>query len=616
MMTGKSWALAITTLATTAVHAADTGTFLRTWCGACHSAKTVAGGFDLSSLEAPNSFRSAQGLWSRVATRVRNHDMPPRGSAAPPPGVRERFVTEVQERLRAEACAAQTDPAPARIRRLNRSQYSATIRDLLNLHVDAGAQLPADGAGGEGFDNAEETLFLSPIHAEKYLDAARAALDAAAKDPRSRAKFLIAGPSSAVTPEQAARTILAEFLPRAFRRPVAESDVMFYLGLFRTAQRQSGSFDDSILFALRGALISPRFLFRMEPPGRLDDYALATRLSYFLWNSMPDSLLFALAESGQLHDPEILKEQIARMLRNTKSFDFAQSFAEQWLRTRELGETTHPDTALFPAWKDAELQGDIRYQPVLFLREIVANDLPVLNLIDSNFTIATRKLQRLYGLNVKPPRPDVGQQPQRIELPAGSERGGLLGMAAVLAVSSHPHRTSPVLRGKWLLDAMLGTPPPPPPPGVPPLEEGQVATARTLRDRLAAHRSNAVCASCHDRIDPLGFALENYDAIGRWRTEDAGQRIDASGELPDGSRFNGPAELKAALMARKDLFVRNLTRRLLGYALGRGLTVQDNCAVETIAAATARSDYGAQALITAIVMSPQFRQQTSKGAQR
>lgn len=353
----------------------------------------------------------------------------------------------------------------------------------------------------------------------------------------------------------------------------------------------------------------------MEPPGRLDDYALATRLSYFLWNSMPDSLLFALAESGQLHDPEILKEQIARMLRNTKAFDFAQSFAEQWLRTRELGETTHPDTAMFPAWKDAELQGDIRYQPVLFFREIVANDLPVLNLIDSNFTIATRKLQRLYGLNVKPPRPDVGQQPQRIELPAGSERGGLLGMAAVLAVSSHPHRTSPVLRGKWLLDAMLGTPPPPPPPGVPPLEEGQVATARTLRDRLAAHRSNAVCASCHDRIDPLGFALENYDAIGRWRTEDAGQRIDASGELPDGSRFDGPAELKTALMARKDLFVRNLTRRLLGYALGRGLTVQDNCAVETIAAATARSDYGAQALITAIVMSPQFRQQTSKGVQ-
>ncbi|MBS1875567.1 MAG: DUF1592 domain-containing protein [Acidobacteria bacterium] len=611
-MLGKHWVIAIGGLLTAAAQPSAPTAFLGAWCGACHSPKARAGGFSLSTLERPDSFRDAQDLWNRAATRVRNFEMPPRGAPAPSADLRERFVSTVQQTLRQESCSTQTAPPPARIRRLNRGQYSATIRDLLNLHTDAGAQLPADGAGGEGFDNAEETLFLSPIHAEKYLDAAKAALNAAAKDPPARARFLTAQPSASTTPDQAARAILAAFLPRAFRRPVDESDIAFHLSLYEAERKRGGSFDDAILYALRGALISPRFLFRVEPNGPLDDYALASRLSYFLWNSMPDAPLFELAASGQLHDPAVLKAQVARMLRDARSFDFAQSFVEQWLRTRELAQTTHPDPGLFPPWKDAELQGDIRYQPVLFFREIIVNNLPLLDLIDSKWTIATRKLQKLYGLNVKPPKPDTAQQPQRIELPEASGRGGLLGMAAVLAVSSHPHRTSPVLRGKWLLDAMLGTPPPPPPPGVPPLDEGAAASARTLRDRLAAHRANAACASCHDRIDPLGFALENYDAIGRWRTEDAGQPIDASGQLPDGTRFNGPAELKSALMARKELFVRNLTRRLLGYALGRGLAIEDACAVETIAANAANAGYSAQSLITEIVMSPQFRIQGAR----
>jgi hypothetical protein len=593
----------------------DSQDFVKKYCVACHTGKSPAGGFPMSRVGTAGTLSKNPDAWNTVVMRVKNGEMPPKGAPAPVLDTREAFTKWVEDSLRTEACAAGVTPGPAPVRRLNRTQYAATIRDLLNLHIDAGGVLPADGAGGEGFDNAAETLFVSPVHAEKYLEAANQALNAAAKDPRARAKFLIARPGDGISPDQAARTILQDFLLRAFRRPVQEGDVAVYLDLFHSAQKQGDSFEDAILYMLKGVLVSPQFLFRTEPPnpGReprlLDDYSLASRLSYFLWGSTPDGLLLALAESGKLQDPEILKGQVARMLRNPKSFEFVQSFVEQWLRTRDLSQSFRPDAELFPAWSDAELQGDIRYQPVLFFQEILTHNLSLLNLIDSKFTIGTRKLQKLYGLNVKPARPNNQQQPQRIELPEGSHRGGLLGMAAVLAVSSHPHRTSPVLRGKWMLDALLGTPPPPPPPNVPALEEGPAATAHSLRERLAQHRANPACASCHSRIDPLGFALENYDVIGRWRTEEGGLPIDARGELPGGKVFDGPDQLKAVLLEKKGLFIRNLTNKVLGYALGRGLTLQDSCTVDNIVAELERNDYSAHTLINAVVLSMPFRYQ-------
>jgi hypothetical protein len=595
--------------------------FLETKCGACHAGKKPAGGLEIASLNADSSVRERPDLWSKAAARVHNGEMPPGGGL--PVEEREAFAQWVQQELRRAACADGLVPGPAPIRRLSRSQYTATIRDLLNLHVDVGAILPPDGAGGEGFDNAAETLFLSPVYAEKYLDAAKSALSYASKDPRARARFLIAKPGPGMPPEQAAREILQGFLPRAFRRPIDAGDPDIYLDLFRNAVKRGESFDDSILYALRAVLLSPQFLFRTEPANTtakarlLDDYSLASRLSYFLWGSMPDGLLFALADEGKLHDPEVLRGQVARMLRNQKSADFAQSFVDQWLRIRDLGQAFEPDPKLFPEWSDSELQGDIRNQPVLFFREILANDLPILDLIDSKWTIATRKLQRvLYKTSIKPARPNNQEQPQRIELPEGSHRGGLLGMSAVLMISSHPHRTSPVLRGKWVLETMLGTPPPPPPPDVPKLDESASAvSASSLRDRLAQHRANPTCASCHNRIDPLGFALENFDVLGRWRTEDAGQPIDATGKLPDGTEFDGPDQLKAALMQKKDVFVRNFVRKTLGYALGRGLTFQDSCTVDAIVAEVERNNYRAQALINAVVMSAPFRYQAAPAKQ-
>jgi hypothetical protein len=594
----------------------DAKHLLETYCLTCHQGKAPAAGLNLAAFTTPASLSLRAPKWNTILSRVGNSEMPPRGAPAPASDQREAFALWLHDALKKEACSGGLSAGLAPIRRLNRTEYSATIRDLLNVHLDVGAMLPADGAGGEGFDNAAETLFLSPVHAEKYLDAAKAALEFAAKDPRSRVKFMIAAPGPNTSPREAASRILEAFLPRAFRRPLDPADLQVYLGLFDSAQKNKSSFDDSVLYALKGVLVSPQFLFRIEDqnpfaqPRLLNDYALASRLSYFLWGSTPDSLLLALAKAGKLHEPEILAGQTARMLRNQKSFDFVQSFVEQWLGTRALGQTAQPDAKLFPVYAgDEELRGDVRYQPVLFFREILANDLSLLNLIDSNFTIATKKLQKLYGLSVVPPRKDISGQPQRIELPEGSHRGGLLGMSAVLIVSSHAQRTSPVLRGKWILDAMLGTPPPPPPPDVPALEEPSGDAPKTVRELLTRHRANPVCASCHSRIDPLGFALENFDALGRWRAEESGKPVDAKGALPDGTTFEGPEELKAVLLAKKDVFVRNLANKMLGYALGRGLTLQDSCVVDTIVDDVKKHDYSAQSLVNAVVMSVPFRYQ-------
>jgi hypothetical protein len=276
------------------------------------------------------------------------------------------------------------------------------------------------------------------------------------------------------------------------------------------------------------------------------------------------------------------------------------------LRIRQLDSDKAPDAKLFPAWTtDEELRSDIRLQPALFFYEILKRNLSVLNLIDSTQTVATRKLARHLGETIQ--FTGDAQQPQMADLPKGSTRGGLLGMPAVLAVSSYPYRSSPVLRGAWILESILGTPPPPPPPDVPALEKQASSEPKSVREMLTQHRANPACASCHSRIDPLGFALENYDFIGRWRDEDAGKPIDNRGELPDGTTVAGPQSLKAALLDRKDLFVRNLTTKMLGYALGRGLTAQDSCTVDRIVAELKDNDYRAQKLVELIVLSTPFQ---------
>jgi hypothetical protein len=487
----------------------DAQSLLKQYCASCHGDQSPAAGFRISDIAGAESLKDQAYRWGRLNARVRNSEMPPRGAPGPALDRREAFVKWVEDALHAEACATGPVTGRAPIRRLNRDEYTATVRELLDIHMNVGHDLPADGAGGQGFDNAAEVLFLSPVLAEKYMDAAKQALGFAVRDSRARARIGIVEPGPNVSRIGAADKILSNFLPRAFRRPVAQTEHEPFLALFRIAQKEHQSFDASVVYMLRGVLMAPDFLFLVQAPNPgseprpLDDYALASRLSYFLWGSMPDEMMFDLAAAGKLHEPAVLKEEIGRMLRSGKSMGFVESFVTQWLGTRELGRDFVPDAKLFPDYaNDVELQADIRLQPVVFFHTMIASNEPVTDLLDSKWTIITKKLITFYGFDRKLLRKENQEQPHRMELPADSHRGGLLGMSAILAVSSYPYRTSPVLRGKWVLDALLGTPPLPPPPNVPALEEHAGANAATMRERLAQHRANPVCAGCHSRIDP------------------------------------------------------------------------------------------------------------------
>ena len=356
---------------------------LKKHCAACHQAKSPSGGFAISKALAANSFESDPRLWGRMLQRVREGEMPPKSVASLPAETRDRFVEWADGAMHTAACADGISPGPALLRRLNRSEYGSTVRDLLGIHINAGHALPADGAGGEGFDNAAETLFLSPIHGEKYLEAAKLALEYSLKDPKSRARFMVK-PTADVPEPVAARKVLEGILPRAFRRPTRAGEVDRYYTLYQRARQRGDSFDMATAYALRAALISPHFLFRLEEanheatPRLLADYALATRLSYFLWGSMPDDKLFELAAAGKLSDPLVLATEVTRLLKDTKAHETWERFVEQWLGTRELGRDIRPDAKLFPAYYDAEIQSGIRYEPIIFFQEMMAENLPLM----------------------------------------------------------------------------------------------------------------------------------------------------------------------------------------------------------------------------------------------
>lgn len=436
--------------------------------------------------------------------------------------------------------------------------------------------------------------------------------------PEAHRRIMLGDRSPATAAERRARArqILAAFARRAYRRPVTEAEVERLTRIVGMAEKQGESFERGIQLAVQAALVSPHFLFRVEtnPGGKdsrgnewLGQYEIASRLSYFLWSSMPDETLFQLAAQGKLQDPEVLAAQVKRMLGDPKARALADNFAMQWLTLGKLAEVA-PDPERFPTFNDA-LRRAMREETRLFFQEIVQKDRSILEFLDGRFTYLNETLARHYEI------PGVtGDQFRRVVL-TDDRRRGLLTQASVLTVTSNPTRTSPVKRGKWVLEQLLGTPPPPPPPDVPELEDdkkGQLVG--TLRQRMEQHRENPMCASCHDRMDPIGFGLENFDAVGRWRTRDGGEPIDASGELPGGRRFNGPAELIALLKTQQTQFTRNLVEKLATYALGRGLEPSDRCNVSEIADRVAKRGYRFSALVTEIVLSEPFRKR--RGSER
>ncbi|MCU1257614.1 MAG: hypothetical protein JWO80_499 [Bryobacterales bacterium] len=406
---------------------------------------------------------------------------------------------------------------------------------------------------------------------------------------------------------ECARRILAPLAHRAFRRPVSPNELDHLAALVKLAQDHGDSFETGMRVALEGILMSPNFLFRIErdsqdQPGvahPVSDTELASRLSYFLWSSMPDDELLALAGKGRLHAPGVLEAQVRRMLADRKSHALVENFGGEWLQTRNL-DVLKPDPVRFPEF-DPELREDMRTETQMFFGAIVKDDRSILEFLDGRFTFLNERLAKHYGISGV-----EGSEFRRRELD-GVQRSGVLTQASVLTVSSYPTRTSPVIRGKWVLENLLNTPPPPPPPDVPALDETAAGTTVSLRQQLEAHRANATCAGCHSRMDPLGFGLENYDAIGRWRSADGKFPIDASGVLPNGKAFTGAAELKTILKGDQSAFVRALTDKMLTYALGRGLETYDRPAVEKIAKSVEADGFRFSRLIQATVDSVPFQ---------
>lgn len=438
---------------------------------------------------------------------------------------------------------------------------------------------------------------------------------ATAPSAESLRKVYICGHAPGKHTDACARTILTNFAGHAFRRPATRSEVDEYLGYVSLARRQGDSFEEGIATALEAVLVSPKFLYRVEcvPPApaghsavAVGQYELASRLSYFLWSSMPDEELLNAARLGKLRQAAVLKAEVVRMLRDPKASRLVEDFAGQWLQFKNI-DVVRPDLQRFPQFDDG-LRQAMRRETEMFIEDIVRHDRSILDLLDANYTFVNERLARFYGI------PGVtGPEFRRVDVSGTARGGGILSQASVLTVSSYSTRTSPVLRGKWILENLLNAPPPAPPPGVPPLDESKAGQNATLRMQMEEHRKNAVCASCHSKMDPLGFGLENFNAIGAWRTEDGKLPVDASGVLPDGRSFRTVAELKGLLKQDRDVFARALTEKLMIYALGRGLERYDRPTVKEITAKLPASGYKFSSLVLGIVDSLPFEMTNPDG---
>ena len=645
---------------------------LEEYCYDCHGDGETRGGVALDAFDSTTNFIVSRDVWWRVLKNLRANLMPP-AKKPQPTGKQKEVIAHWIKQSVFEIDPGNPDPGRVTIRRLNRVEYQNTIRDLVGVNFDAPGIFPPEDTG-HGFDNLADVLTLSPMLLEKYVDAAEKIVaqtvptaDSAASPPVPSEKhskfFPKLAPDSPAGRREYARQLLGDFARRAFRRPVDQDTADRLAGLAESVYNQPGkTFEAGVAKAMVAVLASPRFIFREEdalPAGGkrayalVDEYALASRLSYFIWSSMPDEELFRLAAAGKLR--KNLPAQLARMLTDPRANALERNFVGQWLQARDI-ETVpiegrsvlareqkfdaqqealrrrfrelrnKPENALAPAEKDElaslratfraqqkpgadltdELRRAMRQETESVFAYLLREDRSLLELLDSDYTFVNEPLARHYGLtNV------FGPEMRRVALPPDNPRGGILTEATVLAVTSNPTRTSPVKRGVFILDNILGTPALPPPPNVPPLEAalaGLTNRAPSLRETLAEHRKNPLCASCHDQMDPVGLALENFNALGKWRDQEFGQPIDPSGQLITGETFANVRELKRVLVKNHaEDFYRTLTQKLLTYALGRSLDYYDVETVDQIVARIEKSGGKPSALLAGIVESAPFQ---------
>ena len=712
---------------------------LRKNCLGCHNAKLSSGGLNITPFLDARSPASSRDGWERILVKVRTGEMPPKGAPQPRADQLAAFNATIESEFDKADRATKPDPGRVTARRLNRAEYSNSVRDILGVYFRANEAFPPDDSG-YGFDNIGDVLTVSPVLMQQYIYAAErisvraiggdplpkaglfnlrarlkrtaiytvdaaeivehsadyivrvlitghrgaegkpvnleiavdgkllktAAVDSAltlvtkqagatqrtieevhvylAQGPHSFRAAFVSGdldreagmnPGKNIYPETiellgpfpakqesvvrnpllpcdptsgaaCIERIVAPIARRAFRRPVMKAEIADLLAVAERARKAGYTPPQSVQFAIQAILISPHFLFRIEHDplpgsnGSISDWELASRLSYFLWSSIPDDELLALASAGKLHQPAILTAQVKRMIADSKSSALAENFAGQWLETRSL-DAVKPDPIKFPAW-NSDLKEAMKTETRMFYEAVMRENLPISEFITGRFTYLNETLAKHYGI-----KGVMGPDFRKVELET-NQRGGVLTQASVLTVSSYPSRTSPVLRGKYVLENMLGAAPPPPPPDVPALDEAAVGKKGTLRQQFEQHRANAACASCHARMDVLGFGLENYDAIGRWRTEDGLFPVDASGTFPNGKTFSTPSEMKTLLVAELPEFTNCFVEKMLTYSLGRGLEAYDRRTVREIGRAAKESNYRFESIVQAIVNSAPFLQ--------
>jgi mono/diheme cytochrome c family protein len=772
----------------------STSDTLNKYCVTCHNSRLKTAGLQLDSLDLSNVADNAQQL-EKIVTKLRTGEMPPPGRPRPDAATYRDVVERLETELDA-AAAANPQPGRVPVHRLNRNEYTNSVRDLLGLEIDGHALLSSDEADQEGFDNVASVLSVSPALLENYLSAARTISRLAVGDPArhpvvdtfkiskalvqddrlgddlpfgsqggalirynfpvdgeylikvllrrqeydyiigmgerhqldfrldgallkrftvggeakgmtnpenfagntqgdpefeeymhtgdahlemrvpvkagphevgvsfvrrfwepegvlqppqtgfgrttneyyhgnpaveimsiggpygtpaagdspSRRKVFICRPKDPGAEEPCARKILSTLAARAYRRPPTESEIRTLLDFYKAARSDDG-FDAGIQRGIERILAAPSFLFRIErepagtPAGsayHLNDLDLASRLSFFLWSSIPDDELRDAAVRGKLSDRTALTQQVQRMLGDPRSRALVDHFASRWLELSKISGVV-PDTELYPEF-DENLREAMEQETKLFLGDQLHDNRSVVELLTADYSFLNERLARHYGI------PDIyGDHFRRVTFTDG-RRGGLLGQSSVLTVTSYPNRTSVTMRGRWLLANVLGTPPPPPPPDIPALKEAGVeGQPRSLRERMEVHRKNPACASCHQRMDPLGFALENFDALGKWRTTSDGAPIDPSATFPDGTRFEGVAGLRGLLASHKEDFVRTLSGKLLAYAIGRGLDYRDMPAIRRIAREAAPAGYSWSSIVTGIVTSTPFSMAVASG---
>jgi len=603
-------------------------------CFTCHNGEDNKAGINFDNYFFISSLVREGELFQQIVEVVKDRSMPP--DTEPPLSQAEIDTLSFYVNSYLEAALAEKDPGLIPPRRLNNQEYKYVVRDLLGIEVNVDSIFPADPSGGEGFDNQAGTLYLTPLLFERYFETAESVVETFYSDkkawrsmvPEYKESFwdrlhnwwqqaFNGKDTSLEQPLQRATEVLVPFATLAFRgflKPNERSRLLrFFENTYLQFADRSDRFDASIKETMKLILVSHSFLYRIESdPDKkasypVSDFELASRLSFFLWSSMPDQQLLQVAYEEDLHDPRVLEREVLRMLANPKAERLGEQFAIQWLELSKLKDAaTQVDQELFPEFT-AALSALMLEEVKLFFNHVLLESKNLLELIDSDYSFINEELAGHYRVTGV-----EGPEMRKVQF-VSNDRGGVLGMAGVLTATSLPTRTSPVLRGKWVLEQILGTPPPPPPADVPELEASHdtTKTEETLRALLERHRADPACSGCHQAMDPIGLGLENFDAVGRWRDTYGAVRIEPAGIMKTGEEFEGPAELRKILIGQKELFAKNFSREMLSFALGRSIIFKDSPTIRQLQHTLLTTDFNSEQFVLELVKSFPFRYKKS-----